>query len=87
MCLGIPGEIVRLAEGSDLAEAEVLGVRRRINVALLDDLDEGDWVLIHVGFAMDRIDEEEADRALQGLQMMEQDFEDEVEALKQSRIE
>lgn len=87
MCLGIPGQIVHLDEGSDLAEAEVVGVRRRINVGLLDDLSEGDWVLIHVGFAMDRIDEVEADRALEGLQMMGRDFDDEVDALKESRIE
>lgn len=87
MCLGIPGQIVQLDGESDLAEADVVGVRRRINVGLLDDLDEGDWVLIHVGFAMDKIDEVEADRALQGLQMMGRDFDDEVDALKESRIE
>lgn len=87
MCLGIPGQIVHLDGESDLAEAEVVGVRRRINVGLLDDLTEGDWVLIHVGFAMDKIDEVEADRALQGLQMMGRDFDDEVDALKESRIE
>lgn len=87
MCLGIPGQIVQLDGESDLAEADVVGVRRRINVGLLDDLDEGDWVLIHVGFAMDKIDEVEADRALQGLQTMGRDFDEEVDALKESRIE
>ena len=67
MCLGIPG---RLAEFDDtnphLAVVEVTGVRRRINVGLLEDepLAVGDWVLIHVGFAMSRIDEAEADLSL-----------------------
>ncbi|CAN5763453.1 HypC/HybG/HupF family hydrogenase formation chaperone [soil metagenome] len=73
MCLGIPG---RLAEFDDtnphLAVVEVTGVRRRINVGLLEDepLAVGDWVLIHVGFAMSRIDEAEADRALDRLKLM-----------------
>ena len=63
MCLGIPGEVVEfLPDQPDLARVDVSGVRRVINVGLLaDDLPEpGEWVLIHVGFALSKIDEGEA---------------------------
>jgi hydrogenase expression/formation protein HypC len=90
MCLGIPGQVVEfVADNADLAKVEVAGVRRTINVALLEDegLQLGDWVLIHVGFAMARIDEEEARLALEGLQLLGRAFEDEVDAVVTSRIE
>ena len=63
MCLGIPGQIVELlADHEHLAKVDVSGVGRTINIGLLEDehLVPGDWVLIHVGFAMSKIDEEEA---------------------------
>lgn len=87
MCLGIPGQIVELLDGDEqLARVEVTGVRRIINVGLLEDegIAAGDWVLIHVGFAMSKIDEEEAALALASLQMMGGMFTDEVEALMSS---
>jgi hydrogenase expression/formation protein HypC len=87
VCLGIPGEIVELGAGSpDLALADVSGVRRAINVALLDDegLGVGDWVLIHVGFALSKIDEAEARRALDMLRMMGSGLDDELAALDAS---
>lgn len=90
MCLGIPGQVAEFVEGNDqLAKVSVAGVRRVVNVGLLEgeDLAVGDWVLIHVGFAMAKIDEEEADRAMEGLRLMGQAYLDEVEALRQSRIE
>jgi hydrogenase expression/formation protein HypC len=90
MCLGIPGQVVEfVADNADLAKVEVAGVRRTINVALLEDegLQLGDWVLIHVGFAMARIDEEEARLALEGLQLLGRAFDEEVEAVMTSRIE
>jgi len=60
VCLGIPAQIVEPPEDG-LARADVGGVRREISVALLDGaVEPGDWVLIHVGFALNRIDEEEA---------------------------
>jgi hydrogenase expression/formation protein HypC len=74
MCLGIPGRIVAVIEAADaMAMAEVGGVRRPVNVSfILDDRPAeaciGEWVLIHVGFAMARIDEEEAMRTLALLQ-------------------
>ena len=89
MCLGIPGQIVELAGGHEhLAKVEVAGVRRNINIGLLEDepLEEGDWVLIHVGFAMSKIDEAEAARALASLQLMGQAYDEELEAFWQSDI-
>ena len=63
MCLAIPGKIVAVLENEpDLAVVDVLGVRRRVDLGLLQDdrPREGDWVLIHVGFAMSKISEEDA---------------------------
>lgn len=87
MCLGIPGQIVELHPQHDhLARVDVSGVGRMINIGLLEDeqLMPGDWVLIHVGFAMSKIDEEEAALALASLQMMGEIFTDEVDALMTS---
>jgi hydrogenase expression/formation protein HypC len=87
MCLGIPGQVVELLdEHEHLARVDVSGVGRIINIGLLEDEDVrcGDWVLIHVGFAMSKIDEEEARLALASLQMMGGDFTDEVDALMTS---
>ena len=71
MCVGIPGRIVEIVDASNkLATVEVAGVRRRINIACIVDAEHsaesclGEWVLMHVGFAMSRIDEDEADRTL-----------------------
>lgn len=63
MCLAIPGKIVELLEEDrDLAVVEVLGVRRRVDLGLLQEerMLAGDWVLIHVGFAMSKISEADA---------------------------
>ncbi len=89
MCLGIPGEVVELLDPvRHLAKVDVAGVRRNINVALLEDegVAPGDWVLIHVGFAMAKIDEAEAREALQTLQEMGQAYADEVQAVIASQI-
>ncbi|MGA3352043.1 MAG: HypC/HybG/HupF family hydrogenase formation chaperone [Acidimicrobiales bacterium] len=89
MCLGIPGEVVELLDPvRHLAKVDVAGVRRNINVALLEDegVAPGDWVLIHVGFAMAKIDEEEASEALRTLQEMGQAYADEVQAVIASQI-
>ena len=89
MCLGIPGEVVELVDANrHLAKVDVAGVRRNINIGLLEDegVVPGDWVLIHVGFAMAKIDEEEAQRALEGLQLMGQAYADEVQAVIESQV-
>jgi hydrogenase expression/formation protein HypC len=88
MCLGIPGQVAELLANDQLAKVDVAGVKRTVNIGLLEDenLVPGDWVLIHVGFAMSKIDETEAELALASLQMMGQAYADEVDALKESRI-
>lgn len=90
MCLGIPGRVVELDPSNHhLASVDVAGVSRRINVGLLEDdpVEVGDWVLIHVGFAMSKIDEAEAKRAMDGLVMLGQGYDDELAELLESRIE
>ena len=90
MCLGIPGRIVEFVDaGHQIAKAEVSGVRRNINVGLVlpDGLDIGDWVLIHVGFALSKIDEEEAKRTTDYLTQLGDLYVDEVRQITESRIE
>lgn len=70
MCLAIPGQIVEIDEDAHFAKVEVSGVRRRINVALLEDVGPRDWVLIHVGFAMSKISAEEAEEQMELLRML-----------------
>lgn len=75
MCLGIPGRVVEVVEGygGQLALVDVQGAKRRINVGMLDPEEQqvaaDDWVLIHMGFAIERIDAAGADRALDGLRL------------------
>lgn len=90
MCLGIPGEIVEiLTDRPDLAMVDVSGVQRAVNVGLLEGepLAPGDWILIHVGFALSKIDEVEAKAALDFLESIGEAYEDEIEALRKSMIE
>jgi D-sedoheptulose 7-phosphate isomerase len=90
MCLGIPGEVIEvLTEQPDLAKVDVSGVRRLINVGLLTDDPPvpGEWVLIHVGFALSKIDEDEAASAMAFLEGIGQAYEDEIAALRESLIE
>jgi len=88
VCLGVPGQIVEIADADhQIAVAEVEGVRRKISYGLIDGVSAGDWVLIHVGFAMSRIDEEEARSTLAFLAGMGDAYTEELEALFESRIE
>lgn len=90
MCLGIPGQLVDIGgEHPHLAKVDVSGVTRTVNVGLLEgeDLSPGDWVLIHVGFAMSKIDEEEAAVALASLKLMGKPYDDELESFWASRID
>lgn len=64
MCLGIPARLVALDEASCSGTAEVAGVRRSVSTALCPEARPGDWVLLHVGFALSTIDEDEALRTL-----------------------
>jgi hydrogenase expression/formation protein HypC len=88
MCLAIPGRITEVTdEVNMLATVDVAGVRRTINIGLLDDVVVGDWVLVHVGFALSRIDEAEAAATIALLKEMGAEFETELEELKASVIE
>jgi hydrogenase expression/formation protein HypC len=89
VCLAIPGAIVaRDPERPDLATVDVGGVRRTVNVGLLDDEDlaVGDWILIHVGFALSKIDEREAKASLEWLTGVGDAYTDELAALADSDI-
>jgi hydrogenase expression/formation protein HypC len=90
MCLGIPGEVVGIApDHPDIATVSVSGVRRAINIGLLADEPPGpgDWVLIHVGFALSKIDEREAAAAMEFLEGIGRAYADEMEALRTSVID
>jgi hydrogenase expression/formation protein HypC len=92
MCLAIPGRVVEVIDAANqIARVDVVGVRRNINVSLLADeaggVRPGDWVLIHVGFAISRVDEEEARATRELLEQMGREYEQELEELKASVIE
>ena len=93
VCLAIPGQIVEMVdEANRLARVDVVGVQRNVNIGLLDNESDGgarpgDWVLIHVGFALSKIDEEEAHATHELLKQMGADYEQELEELKASAIE
>jgi hydrogenase expression/formation protein HypC len=89
MCLAIPAQIVELVdEERFLARVQVAGVRRTVNVALVtggeDGAGVGDWVLLHVGFAMSRIDEDEAHATLEALRALGEIYEEELDGLRAS---
>ena len=92
MCLAIPGQIVEVVDQANrLAKVDVAGVQRTINIGLMDadgdGVGPGDWVLIHVGFAISQVDEEEAIATRRQLERMGADYEAELEELKASVIE
>ena len=92
MCLAIPGQIVEwVDEELHIAKAQVANVRRNVNVGLLaeteDSISIGDWVLIHVGFAMSKIDEAEARSTREFLEQLGDPYRDELEELARSGIE
>jgi hydrogenase expression/formation protein HypC len=91
--LAIPGQVIDIVDRENrLAKVDVAGVRRNVNIGLLDGDDgagvgPGDWVLIHVGFAISKVDEEEARATRDLLVRMGADYERELEELKASVIE
>ena len=93
MCLAIPGQIMEIVdEPNRLARVDVAGVKRSVNIGLLDGEATGppapgDWVLIHVGFAISRIDEAEAIATRRLLEQMGAEYEQELEELKASVVE
>jgi hydrogenase expression/formation protein HypC len=95
VCLAIPGRIVEVVDPDNrIASVDVAGVRRKVNIGLLDGersgdegVGPGDWVLIHVGFAMSRVDEAEALETRRMLEALGTEYELELEELKGSVIE
>jgi hydrogenase expression/formation protein HypC len=91
MCLAIPGQVLEIVDaGNRLAKVDIAGVRRNVNVGLLEQnggVAPGDWVLIHVGFALSKVDADEAQATLQLLQKLGDAYEQELEDLKASVIE
>jgi len=90
MCLGIPGEIIEVTDVENkLAIVSVAGVKRQINIACIVDEEHspescvGDWVVVHVGFALSRINEEEAARSLELLSELGE-MQEEMEAMSRS---
>jgi len=88
MCLGIPGQIIEIIDAEQLlAKVDVAGVKRPVNIACIISDDHsvsdciGDWVLVHVGFAMSVIDEEEASKTLALLTELGE-VQEEIEAMK-----
>ncbi|MEJ7726797.1 MAG: HypC/HybG/HupF family hydrogenase formation chaperone [Actinomycetes bacterium] len=77
MCLAIPGQVVEIMDGTNgqIALVDIVGAQRRINVGMLEDDDvaePGDWILIHMGFALSKVDKAEAERAMSGLELLGQ---------------
>jgi hydrogenase expression/formation protein HypC len=74
MCLGIPGQVVHMLEGygGQLALVDVVGEHRRVNIGMLPEetFEPGDWVIIHMGFVVEKTDRAGADAALAGLELM-----------------
>lgn len=90
MCPAIPGRVIEIVDPArQIAKVEVAGVRRNVNIGLLtgdEHPDLGDYVLIHVGFALSKIDEQEATETLRMLEGLGQAYTDEIEQLKESSI-
>ncbi len=92
MCLAIPARVLKLVdEERRLAQVDIAGVHRNVNVGLLDGesggIVPGDWVLVHVGFAISKVDEAEAAATLELLQRMGPEYEQEVVEVRASVIE
>ena len=84
MCLAIPGKIVEIVDPENhIAKVNVGGVKRNVNVGMLDDVIVGDYVLVHVGFAMSKVDEREAEETLRLLQELGS-YEEEFDQFKSS---
>ena len=90
MCLGIPGQIIEITDADRLmAKVDISGVQRQVNIACIVDAEHpldsciDDWVLVHVGFAMSRIDAEEAQHTLEILSELGE-VQDELQAMRES---
>jgi hydrogenase expression/formation protein HypC len=90
MCLGIPGKIIAIVdEVNRIAKVDVSGAKRNISIVLFEpgEVEVGDWVLIHVGLAISKLDEQEAQETYRLLQELGRVYEDELRQFNASRIE
>ena len=76
MCLGIPVQLIEV-ENTNVGKVEIGGIRRRINLALLDNVKTGDYVLLHAGFAITKVDKEEAEETISLLNQLAKKLEEE----------
>lgn len=87
VCLAIPAQVIGFVdEEARLARAEISGVRRQVSLALVPEAGLGDWVLVHVGFALEVIDEERARETIALLEAMGQAYEEELAGLREGTV-
>jgi hydrogenase expression/formation protein HypC len=87
VCLGIPAQIIESVDPeAKLVKATLGGVRRVVSIALCPEVEVGDWVLVHVGFALARIDEEEARRTLALLEEMGEAYAQELAEVREGSL-
>ncbi len=81
MCLAVPAKILEIND-SDTALCDFNGVQKDVNVSLINDPKPGDWVIVHVGFALNRIDADEAQKTLQALEAIEKNAQGDNDAIR-----
>ena len=81
MCLAVPAKILEIND-SDTALCDFNGVQKDVNVSLINDPKPGDWVIVHVGFALNRIDANEAQKTLQALEAIEKNAQGDNDAIR-----
>ena len=81
MCLAVPAKILAIND-SDTALCDFNGVQKDVNISLINDPKPGDWVIVHVGFALNRIDADEAQKTLQALEAIEKNTQGDNDAIR-----
>ena len=81
MCLAVPAKILTVKD-TDTALCDFNGVQKDVNVSLINDPKPGDWVIVHVGFALNRIDADEAQKTLQALEAIEKNAQGDNDAIR-----
>jgi len=84
MCLAVPARVISLDTASDMAVVELDGIRKEASTVLLDEVNIGDYVLLHVGFALERIDADEAEKTLAIFDEMRADMPTDIQQAEDS---
>jgi len=84
MCLAVPARVISLDSASDMAVVELDGIRKEASTVLLDEVNIGDYVLLHVGFALERIDADEAEKTLAMFDQMRADMPTDIQQAEES---